>query len=136
MATLTVDNNDLADLTVDTNTGNASDNTQRVVLADDQPAIPVDTSGGSASSATEDSGTATTASAEVVASNSSRKAGYIQNLSTSIDLHVSFGGTATTSSPRVPPGGSLSFTVGGVVYTGAVNARSASSTVDWASVEL
>jgi hypothetical protein len=160
--------------TVDTNSGNKSAGTLRVVLATDQPTMtnaqpitgtvgvtgpvsatqgtsPWVTSGTSTISGTVAvtqstspwvvSGTVTggipTASSaatqtiinvndtstSVLASNSSRKGGWVKNISVS-NIFVSFSGTASVSAPTlVEPGNTLSLGQSGtVIYTGAVTA--------------
>lgn len=134
MSTKTLDNGGLSDYTVEFEAGNTTADTQRIVIASDQAEIP--TSLPTSSSATETTGTASGTAGDKVNANSSRKAGYVQNLDTSIDIHCSFGGTATTSHTKIHPGGSLSLEVGGVVFTGAVNLIAASGTPKFVIVEL
>lgn len=68
-----------------------------------------------------------TSSTSVLASNSSRKGGWVRNIS-DVDIYVSFSGAATTSKPtRVSPEQSLYLAQWGGIYTGAVSAIHASS---------
>lgn len=88
--------------------------------------LPVDiVSGGggiTAGTPTETAPNVTTSSSTVLASNASRKAGYLVNESDT-DIYVSFGSTATTAKQKIRAnGGSLSFTVGGIIFQGNVNA--------------
>lgn len=70
----------------------------------------------------------TTSSQVVLASNASRKGGWVRNISDTI-MYVSFSGTAATNKPtKLEPGESLSFKgFDDVVYTGAVSAIHAGS---------
>jgi hypothetical protein len=62
----------------------------------------------SSAAITETTGTAASTSTEVLASNSTRNYLLIQNLSTA-PFHISFGGTASTSTLRIDGGGTLIF---------------------------
>jgi len=121
--------NKIANKATDANIGNAGTGTLRVVLASDQPEVDVAQTA-SVASVTEATGGVTTSNAEVLASNSSRLGGYIENVSDT-DIWVSLGGTATTAAPTTlikANGGTLSLIIDGrTVYTGAVNAIHAGS---------
>lgn len=98
-----------------------------VTLASDEDTLSVDASS-AVSSATESTHGVTTSSTEVIASNSSRKGGFLQNNSDE-DVFISFGNTATSSHTKLyKNGGTLSLVLDGVnVFTGAVNAIHAGS---------
>lgn len=75
----------------------------------------------------ESNPTSTTSSTTALAANANRKGGYLVNDSDT-DIHVSWGGTATTSRQKVRAnGGSINFIISGMVYTGAVNTIHAGS---------
>ena len=81
------------------------------------------THGGRVSSVTEATGGVTTSDAQILASDSTRRGGYINN-SSDTSVWISLGGTATTAAPStlIPPRASMNLEIGGIVYTGAVNA--------------
>lgn len=117
--------------TIDTDTGNIATNTS--TTATNTTTIAGAVSGNemqvdivaypTVSSVTEATGGVTTSNAEILASSASRKGGYIENVSDTT-VWLSLGGTATTAAPtsKLTPNGTFGLTIGGVVYTGAVNA--------------
>lgn len=89
--------------------------------------LPVTTTPTTAVTTTETNPTSTTSSTTALAANANRKGGYLVNDSDT-DIHVSWGGTATTSRQKVRAnGGSINFVISGMVYTGAVNTIHAGS---------
>jgi hypothetical protein len=76
---------------------------------------------------TETNPTSTTSSTQALAANADRKGGYLVNDSDT-DIHVSFGGTATTSKQKVRSGGGvLPLVITGLIYKGAINTIHAGS---------
>lgn len=119
-ATRTADNGLIQHLKIDVGVGTAED---VVTSANPLPVSIISGGGGiTAGIPTETAPNVTTSSSTILATNASRKAGYLVNESDT-DIHVSFGSTATTAKQKViANGGSLSFTVGGIVFQGNVNA--------------
>jgi hypothetical protein len=88
--------------------------------------LPVSITPSTTSSVTETSVNVTTSNSTILASNTSRTAGWLMNISDTL-IYISFGATATTSKIPVYPQGTLALKCGDKVYTGAVNAIHASS---------
>jgi hypothetical protein len=86
---------------------------------------------------TESAASVTTTSTTVVAANSSRVGGYVQNVSDT-DMYVSWGGTAATNKSYLAPGSSLPFIITGYCYKGALTAlhTASSGTKTLAIVQL
>lgn len=76
---------------------------------------------------TEVTGSATTTAADALAAGS-RKFLVIQNTDSANDLHISFGGTATTSSFKLVPNGTFLLEKPNFIPNTAVNLRSSSGT--------
>lgn len=76
---------------------------------------------GTITTTTESNVNVTTASAQVLAANASRKGGYLQNISDT-DMYISWGGTASNTRTLLTPGSSLPLQITGLVYTGLVRA--------------
>lgn len=90
----------------------------------------------SATSATETLAAPTAVSSSVLASNSSRKGGWLKNVG-DIAVWVSLSATAATSKPsKLDPGEVLQLASGAVKYTGEVCAITASGTGSLEVVEL
>lgn len=94
-----------------------------VVLASDQSALSATFTPSTASGVTTEAlVSVATTSTSVLASNASRKGGWVRNIS-DVDIYVSFSATATTAKPSaLSPGSSLSLGDSRCVYTGAVAA--------------
>jgi hypothetical protein len=105
--------------------GWGSNNPDFVVEAEDQGSgvlrQVVNANAPKTSSVTEVAVNVTTSSSTILASNSSRRAGWLINLSDTT-IYVSFGSTATTSKIPVFQYGTLPLSCNGINYTGAVNA--------------
>lgn len=83
--------------------------------------VPIIPAGSVITTATESSTTVTNVSGVKVAANSSRIAGYIQNLSTTEVLFYSYSGAATTSDFKLGPYQTLPFRLDGCLYRGAIS---------------
>lgn len=86
---------------------------------------------------TDRSGSASTTSAQVAATNSNRRYFYFQNLDASIAVYLNFGSAATAGSGsiKIPAGGSFAMTMGDFVSTDAINVISASGTPAYTAKE-
>jgi len=87
-------------------------------------------------SLTDRSGSATTTSSVLAAANSSRKALFVQNLSTTTAIYINFGSAASAGSGsiKIPAEGSFSMTENWI-DTQAVSVISASGTVSYTAKE-
>jgi hypothetical protein len=111
MTTTYVDNNQLKKIPVKTTVNADGSVTQHVNI--ESPSI---------STVTESTGSVTTSSTTLLAANTARTGGYIQNTSDT-DIYISLGGTATTSKTLVSAsGGVFTLLISGRVYTGAITA--------------
>lgn len=118
-----VDHASVAGTTVDTNSGNKSAGTQRVVLATDQPsltnALTVAHVGAGSATLSSVAGSATTVS--ILASNAARKGATVYNDSTQI-LYLAFAASATTSAYTVQIASQGFWEMAGPsMYTGAIS---------------
>ena len=64
----------------------------------------------------------------LVAADYNRGTLLVTNSDTTNNLHVNFGGTATTNDGYIPPGGNMTL-AGRDVYKGAINAIASASTI-------
>lgn len=70
----------------------------------------------------------TTNSAELIPVNYNRTALMITNSDSTNNLHVVFGGTATTNDAYIPPGGNMTL-AGDRIWKGAINAIASAGTI-------
>lgn len=103
-----------------------------VTIASDQSAVTTSPSGGSL---TNRSGTATTTSSQIAASNTSRKYFLIQNIGSQI-IYIDFGTAAVVGTPslHINPGATF-IMEGGFVSTQAINAIVSASTAAYIAKE-
>lgn len=101
--------------------GNERDGDNQCVVLVDSTGAAITLPGSTVTTATESSTTVTNSSGVKVAANTSRKGGFLQNLSTSEVLFYSFSGTATTSDFKLGPYQILPFHIDGLLYKGAIS---------------
>jgi len=101
-ANQSVNLNQVVGTTCDVNTGNASAGTQRVVLASNQPAVPITPP--TTATGTQSSVAASASSVTILAANSSRKGATVTNDAGGALLYLllSTGGTASATAYTVP----------------------------------